>query len=80
MVVGFGFSFSLENVVLVDRGDIESLSKKAIDILANDEYQQTLAANLRVLAAGEFSLESNVSRIVDAYDVMLEKSPNGNGK
>jgi glycosyltransferase involved in cell wall biosynthesis len=69
-----------ENVVLVDRGDIESLAKRAIDILENDEYREALSVKLRALAADEFSLERNVSRIVDAYDVMLEKSPNGNSK
>jgi glycosyltransferase involved in cell wall biosynthesis len=64
-----------ENVVLVDRGDVEALAKRANDILENDEYREALSMKLRGLAADEFSLECNVSRIVDAYLVMLEKPP-----
>jgi glycosyltransferase involved in cell wall biosynthesis len=66
-----------ENVALVETGKMEVMADKALSILGNEAYQKTLSRNLQQLAADEYSLDRNVSRMLEAYDVIMTESKKG---
>jgi glycosyltransferase involved in cell wall biosynthesis len=62
-----------QSLVLVEQGNVGAMAESAQRVLSDAAFRRALVANGRDFAHREFSLESNVNRVMGSYHFILSK-------
>src|SRR6266853_1727801 len=65
---------------LVDRGDVESMSKRVLELLAASSIRSRMGNAARQTVQAKFNLQTNVSQLLQSYGVLSEARPLGRAR
>ena len=65
---------------LVDRGDVESMSKRVLELLAGSPTGSRMGNAARQTVHAKFNLQTNVAQLLQSYGVVSEARPLGRAR